>query len=384
MNIYDYFNPVDNQIIEKCHFSDAEARLISIDKYESKKTIRQTEQFDIAIIGVPEDRNSRKQGSAMAPDAIRTFLYSLYKPVEKINIVDLGNLKISRSVNNTIFGLRDIVIFLLQNNVIPLIIGGTKFLNYACYKAYEALEKRINIVSINSKVELAHPAKEPSFIAKIIEDSGKYLFNFTNLAYQSYLSSPREVELLEDLHFDAVRLGQVQSKIMENEPIIRDADILSFDINAIKQSEAPAQNYPSPNGLYSAEACQLAKYAGLSDRLSCFGIYEVIPENDRQQQTAHLAAQIVWHFIEGVYQRKNDYPAVHIDKHTKFIVRNETIGHDLIFYKSTASNRWWFEIPYNKPKHNRKMIFACSYSDYETACKHEIPEKWWKYYQKLN
>jgi hypothetical protein len=43
--------------------------------------------------------------------------------------------------------------------------------------------------------------------------------------------------------------------------LLRDADLVSFDISAVKQSEAPASRFASPNGLAAEDACQLARYA---------------------------------------------------------------------------------------------------------------------------
>ena len=36
-----------------------------------------------------------------------------------------------------------------------------------------------------------------------------------------------------------------------------------------------------------------------------------------------------------------------------------------------------------KAKYERMYLIPCSYKDYETACKNELPERWLSNYQKL-
>ena len=51
---------------------------------------------------------------------------------------------------------------------------------------------------------------------------------------------------------------------------------------------------------------------------------------------------------------------------------------NLVFYKSTLSEKWWMEVPYPQGKflYERNLIVPCSYSDYQLASKGEVPDKW--------
>ena len=44
----------------------------------------------------------------------------------------------------------------------------------------------------------------------------------------------------------------------------------------------------------------LPRYAGISDKVTSFGIYEYNAKFDEKDQTAHLIAQMIWYFIEGL------------------------------------------------------------------------------------
>ena len=56
-----------------------------------------------------------------------------------------------------------------------------------------------------------------------------------------------------------LRVGKIREHIFEAEPLLREAAMVTFNINAIRYSDAPAQLEPSPNGLFGDEACGLAR-----------------------------------------------------------------------------------------------------------------------------
>jgi len=162
---------------------------------------------------------------------------------------------------------------------------------------------------------------------------------------------------------------------------------VSFDIASVRQSDAPAAATSTPNGLYGEEFCQLAWYSGLSDKVSSVGFYEYNPSLDKRNQTALLISQAVWYFINGFYNRKNEFPSMNEEQFLKFRVIIEEQEHEIVFFKSTMSDRWWMNVPYpdssSASKYNRQRLVPCSYDDYKKACNEDIPERWWKTYQKL-
>jgi hypothetical protein len=187
---------------------------------------------------------------------------------------------------------------------------------------------------------------------------------------------------LEGLFFEAYRLGEVSSAIQLVEPVLRDADIVSIDLSSIKNSDAPANNNATPNGFTGAEICAISRYAGISDKVSSFGIYEYNPKFDIKNQTAQLISQMIWYFIEGVNYRANDYPFGLKDNYQKYIVpiENEVLN----FYKSNKSGRWWMEINLNESnKFKRHALIPCAYQDYISATNQEIPDRWLKTLKKL-
>jgi formiminoglutamase len=386
MSFSEYFEPINlnegdlNFDYKKNQF------LNSIEFYSDQDT----STFNIAIIGVGEERNSNNEGCAQAPNHVRKYLYRLIGFDADTKIIDLGNLKIGATTEDTYFALSSILENLIKQNVLPIIIGGSQDLTYANFLAYKNLEQTVNLVAVDDQFNLGEADEEISsnnFLTKIILHQPNYLFNYSNIGYQSYFIEKEQIDLISKLYFDSYRLGQVQKNIEEVEPIVRNADILSFDISAIRQSEAPGNRNASPNGFYGEQACQISRYAGLSDKLTSIGFYEINPELDNNGQTAHSVAQMIWYFIDGVNNRKKDYPIGTKKKYTKYRVNIQEGGDEIIFYKSDKTERWWMDVPYPshlKIKYERHLLIPCSYNDYQTACKNEVPNRWWQTFQKLS
>lgn len=347
--------------------------------------------IDMAIIGVCEERNAENnEGCSLAPNAVRQFLYKLYDTGFNLNVADLGNINPGHSTEDTFFALRSTVDNLIRKNIIPIIIGGSQDLTYAQFLGYKDLEQTINISAIDSVFDLGNPDEDitnTSYLGKIILHQPNYLFNYSNIGYQTYLVDQNSLQMMNRLYFDVYRLGQIRDKIEDAEPIIRQSDMITFDISAIKHSDAPANPNASPNGFYAEEACQIMRYAGMNDKLSSIGLYEINPKFDQNGKTAHLAAQMIWCFFDGFYNRKNDFPSRTNPDYIRFHVVLQDDKYEINFYKSKKSDRWWMEIPYpphKDLKFERHTLIPCSYKDYELAISNEIPDRWWQTYQKLS
>tara|TARA_B110000238_G_scaffold184522_1_gene212027 strand:+ start:1120 stop:2280 length:1161 start_codon:yes stop_codon:yes gene_type:complete len=344
------------------------------------------ENVQIAIFGVQEDRNSQDNfGCGEDLDFIRRKLYELFPGNWHTNIVDLGNILKGNAVSDTYFAVSEIITSLLKKNIIPVIIGGGQDITYVNYRAYDALEQSVNITAVDSRFDLGDLEDEltsQSYLSKIIMQQPNNLFNYCNVGYQTFFNSQEEIKLLNELFFDAYRLGEAKN-LETIEPAFRNADIVSIDIGAVRQSEAPANNNASPNGFYGDEICAISRYAGISDKVSSFGIYEYNSKHDNNHQTAHLIAQMIWYFIEGVNSRVKDYPFTRKEDYQKFAVLLED-DDPLTFYKSHKTGRWWIEINIlSDNKYKRHALIPCTYQDYIAATKEIIPEKWYKAMQKL-
>jgi arginase family enzyme len=335
------------------------------------------ENIAIALITVNENRGSAKSNDDTEFDTFRKTFYGLHPGNWNVALADLGTIDAGASLEDTYFVLKKIVEELIKKKITPVVIGGSQDLTYAMYRAYDQLDQMVNLVAVDNQFDFAKENALPfhSYLSKIIMDEPTNLFNYANLGYQTYYNSQEEIDLIEKLYFEAYRLGEVSNHIAVAEPVFRDADLVSIDLSAMQSSYSGNFINYQPNGFEGKEICTLTRYAGISDKVSSFGIFNC-------NETIHeavLVAQMVWYFVEGFSFRSNEYPFGSKEKFIKYIVPIQ--DEELVFYKSPNSGRWWIEIPFlvhvnNKLK--RSTLLPCTNEDYLAACEQEIPERWWK------
>jgi formiminoglutamase len=337
----------------------------------------------MAIFGVQDERGTvTNAGTASAPDTIRKKLYHLKKGTGAYRIVDLGNLRPGHDLDETYVRISEVCRMLLENNVLPIILGGSHDLDYGQYSSYETLDKLVSLLNVDAYLDIEdrkeNGGASVQHIHKILLHEPNYLFSYTHLAYQSYLIDPMSVAVLEKLYFEAFRIGQIRSNLQEVEPAIRNADLVSFDITAIRSSDAPGNANAQPFGLTGEEACQICWYAGLNEKLSSIGFYEYNPAfDDAHHKTASVISTMIWYFVEGYYHRKNEQNFRSND-FLKYTVSMPVEPEVITFYKSKFSEKWWIEVPYpgGRERYSRNSIVPCSYNDYQTAIKGEVPERY--------
>lgn len=337
---------------------------------------------DMAIVGVEENRDApHNDGVGKGADAIRNKLYRLKKGFGRYKIVDLGNIRNGMDFDETKGRITEVCHILIQHGVLPVIIGGSHAIDYAQYRSYEGMDKLVSMLNVDAFLDMEEGADKPEaqrHIHKILLHEPNFLFSYNQLAYQSYLTDQNTIGILEKLYFEAHRLGHLHRDIAEMEPIIRNADMLSFDITAIKYGDAPGNANAQPFGLTGEEACQICWYAGLNEKLSSAGFYEYNPEkDDENKRTASVVATMIWYFIEGFYHRKNEEDFKTSD-YLRFVIPMHGNPDALCFYKSKLSDKWWLEVPYPEggERYARNCMVPCSYNDYQQAARGELPERY--------
>ncbi|MEZ7504737.1 formimidoylglutamase [Flavobacterium sp. Arc2] len=374
---FDFLEAVDNEILELVQGLTSQ-QLGSKVVFHTKDQLPDLNKINIAVIGVLENRGGGKVTEAVDLSAIRKELYTMFPGNWDASIADLGDILAGNSIEDSYFALRKVVSNLIKKKIIPLVIGGSQDLTFALYRAFDELEQMVNLVSIDSKFDFGKENDEvyaSSYLTKIIIDEPNNLFNFCNIGYQTYYNSQEEIDLIEKLFFDGYRLGEISNNIALAEPVFRDADVVSLDLNSVKSSDSGNFDTFAPNGFNGKEICSLSRYAGISDKVSIFGIFN----HNNSAQESVLIAQIIWYFIEGFHYRSNEYPFGSRENYIKYIVPLE--DEVLVFHKSDKTDRWWIEIPFISNGNNklkRNTLLPCSYDEYLGACNQELPERWWK------
>jgi hypothetical protein len=338
-----------------------------------------------AIFEVPEYRGCSHTEVQQTQD-FRTHLYTLHPEAHwHKKIFDLGKILPGATIEDTYFAIASVVAELVKNNIVPIVVGGSQDLTMALYLGYEQLEQLVNTCSIDRGLDIGEPdtaLDSENFLSHILTRRPCYLFNHAAVGFQQPFANAAAHELFEKLFFDICRLGEFNQDFRKAEPHLRNADVISIDLQSIKATELGLRT-GAPNGFTSAQFCQITKYAGIADKVSCIGFFN---EHILTPIGAALLAEGIWYFLQGYFARVADFPFGTKSDYTKFSVYMEEVDRTLIFYKSNKSARWWMEVPYppqSGSKYERHHMVPCDKEDYDAAMKNELPDLWWKTYQKL-
>ena len=323
-----------------------------------------------------------EEGEEDSSNAIRRALYALFGNWPALTLADAGHFTgQAEELPGTILEMR-------RWGFVPVLLTPYQSSTYHAYASFCMSEETVNLLSVDESPDLGEMTEligEKNWLTHLISHTPNFLFNYTLLAYQQYLSNPEALKILENFHFDLIRLGEVRDKIKLTEPFFRNAELISFDLGAVRSSDTGILEFSNPNGLYAEEACRLMRYAGHGGKLKCIVLcgFSGIGLNTI---SAALLAQLIWHLNDGYEARIDDGQ---IGKEADFLTY--TIGgtneiEELVFYKSARSGRWWMKVPSFAKLHgrsNRNHIVPCNYEDYQQALSGDIPETWWRTHQKL-
>ncbi len=367
LHILDYLDPVNaREISNDDEYKDGQVgKLIEVYEEEFPDLL----QADLILIGCREERGARRTRILLSgPDMIRRQFYQLYHWHSDIRIADVGNIKPGSTLADTYAALRSVMNELINMGKTVIILGGSHDLTLAQYQSYVNRKKLIEVACVDALVDIniESSLKSENFLMEMLTDEPNFIHHYNHIGFQSYYVHPRMLETMDKLRFDCFRVGKVREFIDEMEPVLRNSNMLSFDICAIAHAYAPSNNL-SPNGLSGEDACAIMRFAGLSPNINSIGIYGYIPENDVNDLTAKQIAQMLWYVMDGRNKGQRE-ASLHekeyfVEYHTAFAEVETT------FLQSKKTNRWWMQLP------DQKYI-ACSYQDYLQASSNEVPERW--------
>lgn len=326
-------------------------------------------EADLVIVGCGEMRGMGMQyTNTSAPNKVRTQFYKLYYWHSEVTIADLGNIKTGASLADSYAAVKMVVSELIQMGKKVLILGGSHDITTPQYQAYGSLDKIIDAVSVDARINLDMDSLEPAdqFLVDMFTGIPNHLKHYTHIAFQSYYMHPHMLETINKLGFDFYRVGRVKEAIEEMEPAIRNSELFSFDIEAIQYAHAPA-NRVTPNGLNGEEACTLMQYAGMSSICNSIGLYGYDVAKDMHDMTAIQQAHMIWYVIDGIHRGKQEASLENRNEFNEFTMAFAEAP--TAFLQSKRTGRWWMQL------HDGKFV-ACSHKDYIVACNNDIPERW--------
>ena len=367
LHISDFLDPVNlSELSQDQGYKDGQIGK-QIDAYD--EFFPDVYAADLVLVGCEEERgigrNRKEQG---APNAIREQFYQLYCWHPDIKLADAGNIRTGATLADTHAALKTVLRELTGIGKTVVILGGSHDLTLSQYYTYADKKHIIEATCVDALIDLdIHSLhRSDNFLMEMLTGEPNYIHHYNHIGFQSYYVHPHMLETMDKLRFDCFRLGSVKENIEEMEPVIRNSHLFSFDISAIANAYAPA-NQLSPNGFSGEESCILMRYAGLSHNVNTVGIYGYLPSKDKEQLTARQISHMLWYLIDGKSRGRRE--AVLTDR--DFFVEYHTAFAEVetTFLQSKKTQRWWMQLPDNK-------YIACSYQDYILASSNQIPERW--------
>jgi len=334
-------------------------------------------EADILLVGCNEWRGAadgaQHTGSA---DVVRQYLYELYHWHSGFTIADMGNIQQGARLGDSRAALAAVLKEIEDAGKMAIILGGSHDLTMQQYEVFRSREQLAEAVVADMLIDLneSEDTTDRSFLMDMLTNTPNFISHYSHIGFQSYYAQPRMLETLDKLRFDFHRVGKVKENIDDMEPVLRSANFFSFDISAVRYSDAPANINGSPNGLSGEEACVLTRFAGMSNKLTSLGIYGYDHATDAHDMTAKLITQMIWYFVDGLVMRRYEASLAEMNE---FMIFNVSFtDNDTVFVKSKRTGRWWMRMPAGE-------YAPCAYSDYLVASANDMPERWLRMQERL-
>jgi len=329
-----WFTPLDTGLI-----SQAAQYCNTI--HEDGKDFPVIAQSELAIIGFDPDFSN----------GIRQILYKFENHFSSLRIADLGNLK-SNDVEFALPAIKE----LIDGGIIPICLGAPAHI-------IQKLRHRLENNRPNTIYHVSNRLPE-------YHSDDKYEV----LGFQRHLCAMDRIIELEEISHSSMSLAKLRAYPDIQEAVLRDADLVHFDGNAIKLADNPASIESNTSGLTCAEACQAMKNIGGSHKLQLLNLtnYEIIDE--RRQYASNLTmAEMIWYFFEGYANKLNDHPQ-NVHSYQRFVINSLDTDVEMVFLKNDLTGRWWFV------SDAKNIIYhACAYEEYLEASNGGIPNRLLKY-----
>jgi formiminoglutamase len=271
------------------------------------------------ILGFPSDegvrRNGGRIGAAQGPTAIRNALYRL-TPDSRLDAFedllcrtrDLGDLEVSGDVESDQRNLGEALAPHLERGSFAIVLGGGHETSYGHFLGYQRAGQPIGIINWDAHADVRElkegRAHSGSPFRQAIEDPSRGCRSYTVAGLQPHLVARAHLEFVKQHGMAVWREEVVPERIQSLYGSSSSPTLVSFDLDAADQAEAPGVSAPNAGGL-SAELWRAAAYsAGRCEAVTSADVVELSPRLDQDGRTTRLAALTVWWILRGRAERR--------------------------------------------------------------------------------
>ncbi|HLL99592.1 MAG TPA: formimidoylglutamase [Pyrinomonadaceae bacterium] len=282
------------------------------------------EEARVVIVGCPGDegvrRSGGREGTALAPDAIRREFYKFTPFGISARIFDAGNIKVEgSSLEETHEAYRALVSQILKDGKRVIGLGGGNDVSYPAGAAMAETFGAGNWIATNVDAHFDVRAdlerNSETAYRQLLEEKllrSDYLYE---VAYQTQLASPVYYRYLQNLNVNLISLEQLRSRteadyevreLMKQKFVNHSSSLntfFGFDLTAVRMSDAPGVTTPNPTGLRAGELITLVKFAASLINTRIIQFAEVNPLFDIDSRTVKLVAVAMHRFCAALSKK---------------------------------------------------------------------------------
>lgn len=259
-------------------------------------------------------RNLGREGAKEGPLAIRQMLAKLAFHRTDIDCYDAGDIICNDGhLEKAQEALAQAVLILLQQNIIPIVLGGGHELAWGHYRGLQKHypKEKIAIVNIDAHLDMrpllsqGKGSSGTSFLQIANAHSKtKQRFNYFCIGVQPESNIPQLIKTAREHHTQIIWLDDLQTLSEKNQDMIdviiadHDAIYLSLCLDVFAAAYAPGVSAAQAFGATPWQIIPFIRQIAASKKVISYDIAELSPVWDQDQRTAKLAAHFVFEMIQ--------------------------------------------------------------------------------------
>jgi len=261
--------------------------------------VKQSQEFEFAIIGVPfDDKSCYLKGAAKGPSAIRAA--STGKAInpwtelgvnleEETTLVDLGDMDVAGEASEIFARIEKKIFEILKKEAVPIILGGDHSISYPAAKAFSRKFKSFDILHFDAHPDLYEELYGDRYshacpFARIVEDG--LVQNLVQVGIRAATGQQRSKAVEHGVRTIWMKdLKEIPSLEFSN-PLY-----ISFDLDALDPAFAPGVSHHEAGGLSTRQVISMIH--ALKAKIVGLDVVELNPERDQTGITAAAAVKII-------------------------------------------------------------------------------------------
>ena len=261
--------------------------------------VKQTQEYDIAIVGIPFDEKScYLRGASKGPQAIRAASTGkainpwteLGANLEKDGVLaDLGDVDVSGDFLNVFSRIEKNILEVLEKKAVPVVLGGDHSISYPVVKAFSRKYKPLDILHFDAHPDLYEELYGDRFshacpFARIMEEG--LVQNLVQIGIRAATGAQREKASKYGVRMIEMKDLPENLSLEFSNPLY-----VSFDMDALDPAFAPGVSHHEAGGLSTRQVLDILH--ALNAEIVGLDVVEVNPERDVSGITAAAAVKII-------------------------------------------------------------------------------------------